>query len=179
MADLDNESNDFLEELYKRYCRLMRYIIHKLSGSDALTDEAIQETLIRLMKRTDLLKTLHPRALETYIVKTTKCATLLLLKEAQRRSYYELDVLEETELPSPETPETRYLEKEEIQELAGALSGLSKRDQDLLYFRYILDMPTAEIAKVMGIKRKSLPQYLMLAKRRALKLLEGGAESGR
>ncbi len=62
-------------------------------------------------------------------------------------------------------PDAQLLAEQELSELLG---GLPERQRSLLYLRFVLDMPQAEVAKVMGM---STPAVKML-QGRSLRALE-------
>ena len=71
------------------------------------------------------------------------------------------------------TPEEYTLLREEHEELAEALQQLSERDRDLLCYKYNLELSDREIADIMNIPINNIREYLVRAKRRALKVIKG------
>ncbi|WP_195283731.1 RNA polymerase sigma factor, partial [Harryflintia acetispora] len=61
-------------------------------------------------------------------------------------------------------------------ELGQAIATLGRRDQDLLYFKYFLELPNSEICTALGISEASIRPLLYRARKRALRALEGRAE---
>ena len=63
------------------------------------------------------------------------------------------------------------LKKENVKSLGELMSRLSERDRNLLYNKYIFELSDKEISELMGIPVNNIRQYLVRARKRAIKLL--------
>lgn len=175
------DDENYIMRLYKTYYALMYSQIKKIVGEDETTKELIQDTILRLIKKVSTLKTLSEQQLTTYVSKTSKSVALNYVSRKRVRekwTYYGAEVDFAGLLPDKsETPETIYERRVSYDELAQAISHLSERDQDLLYFYYILEIDSKELSRIMGIPKRNLRQYIYMARKRAYRLLmEGGSQ---
>lgn len=175
------DDENYIIRLYKTYYGLMYSQTKKIVGEDETTKELIHDTMLRLIKNVDTLKSLSERQLTTYVSKTSKSVALNYMSRKRVRekwTYYGAEVDFAGLLPDKsETPESIYERRVSYDELAQAISRLSERDQDLLYFYYILEIDSKELSRIMGIPKRNIRQYIYMARKRAYRLLmEGGAE---
>lgn len=175
------DDENYIMRLYKAYYRPMYSQIKKIVGDDEIVRELIQDTMLRLIKKVATLKTLSERQLTTYVSKTSKSVALNYMSRKRVRekwTYYGAEVDFAGLLPDKsETPESIYERRVSYDELAQAISRLSERDQDLLYFYYILEIDSKELSRIMGIPKRNLRQYIYMARKRAYRLLmEGGSQ---
>lgn len=155
-------------ELYTKYYPLLLKQALSICGSRELAEDAIQNSVLRLANKTDLLRSLPRPARVSYLVKTVKCSALNLITRDERRRYYGWDDLPE-ESVEDKTPESLYLLKERIKSFQSCLESLNERDKDLLYFRYFLELDNKTVSQIMGIPYPQVPVYLHYAKQRFLK----------
>ena len=66
-------------------------------------------------------------------------------------------------------PEVSCLINENIEELGRIISTLSESDQDLLFYKYNLEMNDKEIAGIFSISQDNVRKRLQRARQRALK----------
>jgi RNA polymerase sigma-70 factor (ECF subfamily) len=86
--------------------------------------------------------------------------------------YFGLDEdLAGTVLDPAEALEDKVGYSEERDDLWRAILRLPEKQKDLLYFKYVLEMPDAEIAGILGIATASVRQYLTRARRGTKKLI--------
>lgn len=180
----DDSDRQFAEELYIQFRPLIRKVAYAVSGDAAMLDDRVQDAFTYLLGKLDTLRPLNHARRACYIAKVTKGVTIDYLRRKrhwEKWSYYTSDdELEAIRDPVP-SPEELYLTKEQIALLAAAVSRLSERDQDLLYYRYRMDLKYKVIAKWMNLNPKHIPAYLARARKRAFAELqkELGEEGGR
>ena len=81
----------------------------------------------------------------------------------------------------PETPYTKLERIEDLDEarakLVAVWDKLPEADQDILYRKYVFEEEYAEIAEELGCAIENVRMRLSRARKRALKLIEDGAEN--
>ena len=82
------------------------------------------------------------------------------------------DPLITTDRENIEAIENELLKKYDIDKMVEALRLLPERMQELLEFKYFLEMPDNEIAELMGIKKNSVRQALTRARRALYKKMQ-------
>jgi len=53
------------------------------------------------------------------------------------------------------------------------LAAIQERDRNLLYYKYNLELSDKKIAEIMDIPADNIREYLVRARRRVLKILDG------
>lgn len=176
LTTLESQSDkDFILALYHSYYRLMRYQIVQITSDTDSADDLVQDSIVKLIAKIDLLKLLTDNQRLVYCVKTAKYTALDDARRHSLRAKNTSGEDAESVADSADTPEDAYMNSEFNPELASAISRLPTRDQDLLYFKYRLDLSTEELCTVLQISPQSIHQCLSRARKRVYRrLLEGG-----
>ena len=176
ISQLSDSDRDFMLNLYKSYYNLARKNIFSITHSKEDIEDLINDVFIKLIEKTDLLRTFDSCKTTTYIVYTIRSVSINYVKHKaveMKHLYFSesMDILEDC--PDSEGGlEVRLIRQEEIRLLEKAMSLLPQSQKDLLYFKYLLDMSDKEIADVLGIAANSVRQYLTRARRSVKKLIE-------
>ena len=92
--------------------------------------------------------------------------------QSQRFFFGMEEDLAETVEDTAYTLEVAYCIKERIDELGVVLEKLSKKDRDLLHYKYFLEMTDKEISELICVKPESVKTLMKRARDRALILLK-------
>lgn len=176
ISDDTPDKTAFFNELYQKYCPIMRHQVYKLTGDMSQADDLVQDAILRLIGRYNILRTLNEPQLIFYIVKTVRSVTINTLHKESSQEKWACEW--EDMIADADTPEQTYLRSENRKELSDAVSQLPQAAQDLLYFRYMLDISNEALAKQYGTSQENIRQRLSRA-RRALFHLMGGASHDR
>jgi len=177
ISAIENDGDKtFMLKLYENYYALIRQTVYGITHDWKDIDDLLNDTFVRLIKKTSLLRTLDCCRTASYVVYTSRSVAINFIKhrDVQNKHTYfgaESDLSEELADPD-EAFETRIARQNEIESLCGVIAKLPERQKDLLYFKYILEMPDGEIAENFGISPDSVRQYLTRARRAAKKLAE-------
>lgn len=140
-----------------------------------IVDDLINESFIRLIDKIDILKDLDKYKTVAYIIATLKNTSINYInkhnKEKEVMYFSDNDSLPESSPEIAYTIEEEYENKETYESLWETISDLSERDKYLLFYKYNLELSDKEIAKLMNIPVNNIRQYLVRAKRRALKII--------
>jgi RNA polymerase sigma-70 factor (ECF subfamily) len=177
ISEMENEDDKaFVLELYENYYALVRKTIYGITHDFKEVDDLINDTFIKLIEKVSLLRTFDCCRVASYVVFTSRSVAVNFIKHRDvqnKHTYYgeESDLADEF-ADQDEALELRIAHQDEIEYLCGAISKLPERQKDILYFKYILEMPDAEVAENLGISPDSVRQYLTRARRAARKLVE-------
>ncbi len=171
----DHDDRAFMLGLYQDYYGLVRHTLGSLVYDPASMEDLINDTFIKLIEKTGLLRTLECRRLAAYVVYTARSVAINFLRRKNVRSKY-VFFTEDVEavasrVETGESVEDLIVSRQEINELWSAILQLPERQKDLLYFKYMLEMDDAAIAEVLLISPASVRQYLTRARRAAKELM--------
>jgi RNA polymerase sigma-70 factor (ECF subfamily) len=177
----DDDDRAFMTRLHVDYRALIRKHIFTVLQSSRDMDDLINDVFVRLIGKTDLLKTLDSCTLASYIVYTVRGVSIDFIKRRDVMSKYTylgqsedaLDAI--SNLDDGSDLERVIIDKAIAQSAVERLGELSDRDRTLLECKYILDMSDKEIASLLSVQPQSVRQYLTRARRNAMEVLrEGG-----
>ena len=95
LLQIENEDDrDFMAELYERYRRLMLSEIYKLIHDPWVAEDLMQDTVVKLIDKVDLLKTMNAKRLSAYAVTAAKNGARDYLRKAARNT---VDLFEDME----------------------------------------------------------------------------------
>ena len=166
----DSDDKDYLVRLYRRRYPLLFHIAFEITRDRQEAEDIVQSAVVKLIAYISKLREMTEAQEVCYICKTVKSIALNQIQKRKRQ--LPSDCLDE-QPDDHDGPELAYIRMESYGELGRAIASLSQRDQDLLYFKYFLDMPNAEICAALGINEISIRPLLHRARKRALQALEG------
>lgn len=173
-ATKDPEAQDFMLRLYQTYERLMYSIVKHCIPDAYAQEDVVQETILKLVGKYDLLRTLDTQGLSAYVsVATRNTAYSYLRKRSAEASIFlpwTAD-LERIPIQEPEIEEVLTL-KDETQDFFRIWMELPDEDRFLLESKYILRQSDLELAKVLGCKSDSVRMKLTRVRRKVLKLIQ-------
>ena len=77
-------SQEFITQIYKKYDRLMLFTAKKYLMDIRECEDAVQESLLKLMSRIELLRTLEEPVLTSYVVTTVRNTAINILRRQKR-----------------------------------------------------------------------------------------------
>lgn len=174
----EKEKQCFMEDIYRKYERLMYYIAGKYAEAPAQREDIVQTTVLSLLKNEKTMQQLSPRAQVSYIAVAVRNTAISTIKRDQTESARCIPIDDLTEdFPQAYIPsvEVKYFEKERQQELFAKFQEMKEDEQQLLFGRYLMNLSDAELAKLLGCKPSSIRMKLTRARRIFMtKLQEGG-----
>jgi RNA polymerase sigma-70 factor (sigma-E family) len=120
---------------------------HLMTGDAGAAEDLVQETFIRIARRWDRV-----RAMDHPVAYARRVLVNLAVTEAERRSRQRAEL---TPQPSwsesaDQTAARALNEVEDLAEFRWALAKLPPRERAVLVLRYWADLPTAEVAAILG-----------------------------
>lgn len=171
----DEEDAAFMEGLYQAHYRLMYYQALRVLRNPQDAEDAVSSAVIRLIKKTGVLRTLPSNKQEAYLVITVKHTAINLYNQRkarmERTGGQPLETLEEDRRLGPEA---RVADLEGVERVKEAIRGLPPREREALMMRYFQRLSDREIAETMGIREVSARALMYRGRKRLQeKLLEG------
>ncbi len=171
----DPDDRDFMMDLYNGHYGLVRSAICKVIRDTDYLEDLINDTFLKLIGKISVLRTLDCCRLAAYVVYASRSTSIDFIRRRDvqaKHMYFGLDEdLAGTVLDPAEAVEDKVVYAEERDDLWRAILRLPEKQKDLLYFKYVLEMPDAEIAGILGIATASVRQYLTRARRGIKKLI--------
>jgi RNA polymerase sigma-70 factor (ECF subfamily) len=154
---VSSDEADF-RHVYEQAFPVVYRVAYRFSGRRETAEDAVQEAFARAFERWGRLRG------EPWIVGWIVTTTLNVLRRTGRRTAelsYEVEGLH-----SPET------EPEGALDLWRAIKELPKRQAQAVVLHYLIDLPVAQVAEVMGCREGTAKAHLDRGRRRLARLLE-------
>ena len=169
---LDSDADrQFFEDLYTQYHRLMYAQALQITKDSSTAQDVISDSLMALMKKIDLLRTLPCNKLRSYIVITVKHHAINHFHRQKRER--PLDDEKMLMFSVPDQAEDRLMEKAGVERIKDAIAALPAREKDIMLMRYFREMSDEEIAEEMDIRAVSVRVHLSRARKHLVQLLQG------
>lgn len=173
---------EYMLWIYDEFKNLMFFTAKKYIEDEAICEDVIQEGIVQLIERIDIIREKEHNALAAYIVSTVRNICINYLRHegvTQDHTVY-LDDPKMNNIPCPALPpEELLLAKERAALLSDVLQRLPETEQLLLEGKYILEYSDEELAEQLNCNPSSIRMKLTRARRHALSILaqleqEGG-----
>ena len=164
----DPEQEYFSDLFARNYNILMKEAWGYFHSAEDVED-AVQETITKLMEKPEKLLSLDPRKQTAYMVATLRNLSLSILRHRECIKFVLFSDLGVVPLPGINfvDPGVLFDRKEEYEEFRQIWHTLSVEDRMLLERKYILEESDAEIARDLNIKPRSVSMALTRSRRRA------------
>lgn len=168
LAIEDDNDREFMEYLYLKYQRLMYSTIYQIVQDTWLTDDIIQNSLIKLIDNIPKLRSLTETKLINYIISVSKNTAFTQLRKNKSHTEIEIeDWLLQGNGPVDSGPEAFVIKKEDMESFSKVWKKLDDRSRYLLRARFILKKSYAEMADELGVKPESVRMAITRARRTA------------
>ena len=173
LAIQDEDDRRYMEWIFETYHRLMYSYIMELLDDQWGADDVMQECVVKLIDKIDVLRSLSESKRRNYVITAAKNTSISYLRrEAIRKGSSYDDWAKECVGTGPEDdPEALILHQAEIEGLQFVWELLDERTRFLLSSRYILEQSFEEMAKELGVSTGSVRMLLTRAKRSAKELI--------
>jgi RNA polymerase sigma factor (sigma-70 family) len=168
------------EEIVRRYQDVAFRVAYTILGSAEEAEDATQEGFVRAFNALDRFRGGEP--LRPWLVTIVANAARTRRTAVARHSTFTLDTT--TDYPmddAAQSPEAVALVTEQRRELLDAVNSLRQDDQQVIAYRYFLDLSEAETAALLNCARGTVKSRLSRALgrlRRQLSRVPAGPEGG-
>lgn len=175
LAIEDESDREFMARLYLDHEKIMYAEMLKICDDRFAMDDVLQDSLIRLIDKIDVLRSLDERKRINYIITTVRNQMRNYLRTQKQNVHYSLDE-EDTSwqktLAADLDLDDVLLRKDRVNRLYCIWPQLSEQAQQLLEEKYILGLSNADIAVNLGVKTESVRMMLTRARKEALYYLK-------
>lgn len=163
----DDQERSFMVDLYLEYRGAMYDAAFDVMRQHQDTEDILHDTLLKLMKKTSLLRTFDCFTLRAYIVISVRRTAIDCLRRRGARGelLFAHDDYLDTLVPGGEGADDALLEEADHQQLRRMLGTLEPRQRDLLHMKYFLGISDEEIADSYGLKPASVRSLLSRARK--------------
>ena len=170
----DDDDREFMTQLYIDNQRLMYLEIKKLVADDWIAEDILHDSIVRLIDKIPLLRSLDKRRRINYLVTTVRNQTKNYYRSKQKEKISSLDSspgLLNTILWSDEEIGDQIHWRLQAEKLKSIWPELSDSTKQLLERKYILAQTDDEIALAFNIKASSVRMKLVRARREVLLIM--------
>ncbi len=176
LAMEDEDDRQFMTRLFLSYQRLMLSECYKVTKNPQDAEDQLQETVIKLVEKVDLLKSFEEKRLIHYVATACRNNSINFLRKERKVDFFSVDDdswLEGSKL-SLEVPsiEEQIVLKEDVERFQKLWPTLSVKTRFLLEERYVLHKTSNEIAEELGMTPESVRMAISRAKRKIREQLE-------
>lgn len=163
--ELTEAEQEFFAKIFKSYYPLMMKRAYHYTKNTSISEDLVQESMIRLMARPELLQTLQELPLRYYVVKTADSVILGHFRKEKSNKTVEINMNEESEEPEWDIPDSSVNIEDEVElglayeDVKDVMETVGERDRDLLLYRYVYDFSDKEISALLGIPRDHVRVY--------------------
>lgn len=171
---------EYMIWLYEEYQRLM-FAVARRYISDNSVEDIVQDCLVQLIQKIDVLRNMKRPILAGYIVSAVRNTSINYLRSGGISQKYEMNISDEAweDIDNGGIPlEDMLVLAERHEALQNVWTQMPEADKYLLEGKYILGLSDAVLAKQMGCKESSIRMKMTRARRRAMKLMAAWGKDG-
>lgn len=158
MIDTDEDRAKFAA-LYERYSRLMFYIARQILGDEQLSEDAVQEALLRIARNMHKVGEVSCPQTRNFTVIITRNAALTMKKQACHGFEEELEFLDRTRGNIDE-----LFEQVAEKQLTECILKLPDIYRDALYLYHVYGYSLGETASLLGTSLESVKKRVQRAR---------------
>ena len=160
----DEDERDFMADLYREYRLLLFSEIRKVINDSWVTEDLVQDVLVKLIDKVELLHSLTRVQRTSYIVTAAKNTARDYIRKKMRTPVTFLEEYDDIPIPDFNIEEV-VLNKVTMDNLLSSWPSLPEDVQEILERKYILQQSDEEIGAAFGIKPSSVRMRLTRARR--------------
>lgn len=177
LAIENDEDRQLMLRIFQEFYPVMKARAFKYTNSHENAGDIVQDAIVRLIAKVPELHRLNKYQIATYVYKTVSSTAIDNLRKNSK--YVDIAELEHDAMDIDDGAlpvEDEYERIESYENMAKHLSKLSPKEKDLLYYKYFLDFPDKEIAKIMGMEHGAVRTSLSRLRNKVKALLIKGGE---
>ena len=158
-----------LEYYYRTYQRQMFYAAYSVVKNESDAEDAVQNAFIGIAKHVDVLVSADEDKGRGYCIKAARNAALNIV----RTNDYNQSVasVDEMYFLADEKSFDEMLDSAETEDILDVIRNMDDVYRDVLYLRYVMDMPVKKIADVLDRKVSAVKQQLVRGKKMLISAL--------
>lgn len=180
LIDTPEEKKRF-DELYYQYERLLYFIAKQRLGDIHLAEDAVNETLIRVIRHFDGIDEIDSPRTRRYLIVILKNVCADIYKKQKRQPDYpagdNLEFIADAEAFGPPSTQDLFFQKYEVEMIQAALKTLPEDYQTVLYLSVAAGKSREEIAELTDTNIETIKKRLYRARKKLRETLETKNES--
>ena len=160
VIDGDDEKRTF-EYYYMTYRRQMLSAAKKVLGNEYDAEDAVHNAFMGIARHMEVLGGCSKEKAGCYCVKAARNAALNIIRS---RTNETVSIDELRDVPD-ERSFDELLDKSGYEDVLNVIRNMDDVYRDVLYMRYVMDMPVKKIADVLGRKESTVKQQLVRGKK--------------
>ena len=172
---------DAVTDIFNKYLPMMKSLAFSILGDYQLSEDAVQETLIKLHQNSNKIDNIDAKDTKNYIYTVIRNEALTIKRKEDKRKKYETDVqfIKESEFINikGQLDIDAFCNKYSFgPEISEVLEKLSLADRDILAYKYCFGYSFSEISKIMDMDRDAVYKRHKRALDKLRSILEAGNE---
>lgn len=174
----DQDDKDAFEQLYINYSKQMFYLAKSLLHEDATAEDAVHDVFVAVASKhmATVRKIEHAADLRNYLLKATKncCLNYIHKRERTPVSLNEVCEINPDGFGNGVTDEDfweRVHNVTEAKRVVDAIAALPDTYRDVLYYHFVMELTSKEIAALTGNKLPTVKKKLVRGKAALLQSL--------
>ena len=173
MAMIDDEVDQMtFEYIYYSYRNQMHQVSKRFLGTWEDAEEAVQESLFRIAKSIRLIPTEDKSKQKAYVMTVVKNVALAMLNKQKAEAVH--IELPESLVDTGTDPFEKLQKSQDYDSLLNAIHSLPLTYREVLMMRYVFDIPTQHIAKLLGRKPSTVKQQITRGKKKLETIYHNG-----
>lgn len=165
----NDDSKRTFEYCYVTYRRQMFAAAKSVLHNDTDSEDAVHNAFVGIAKHIDVLLSADENVARSYCIKAAKNAALnIVRKNSHTDSTLSIEDMYDV---ADERSFEELIEKSDYEAVLDAIRNMDDVYRDVLYFRYVTDMPVKKIAQVLGRKESTVKQQLVRGKKMLISAL--------
>lgn len=170
--ELEENDQEYIEQIYLKYQRLLFTTARKYCSQESDCEDVVQDAIVNLCGKVDVLRKIPKYAVPSYIVHTVKHVAINRLRHQAVEEKYAAQLANENSYDSDDNPQA-YIELVETRaDLSKIWAKLSEQDQELLFRKYVYGQANSELAELYGCREDTIRMRLMRARKKTIRLLK-------
>lgn len=167
----DTVQKDKIIYIYQSQYSRMAYTVSKYLNSREDIEDAVQDSMLRLIKIVDRIETDDPIRLKNLCCVVARNVALNRIRESSSNKLLPLDEVFNTTDPDAPDPEEKAIENDIMSSLIRAIDSLSIIYRDVLRLKYINELKETEIARLLDLPNKTVNQRIFRGRQMLKNLL--------
>lgn len=174
MALFDNEEDRTrFEEMYYRYRKKMVVVAYSILDDRFEAEDAVHETFMAIARHMDIIGRMSETSVSAYVIKATRNRALNMLSKrihGGESTLYISDMMEDQMVDRDfwDRMENRLT----VDEMTEVLLEMDPIYRDVLYMFYLNNIPSKQIADILGRKHFTVKQQIIRGRRMLLVMIK-------
>lgn len=167
LIDSDEDKKEF-EHFYNRNCNIAYAVAYKILKNKTLAEEACSEAFLSIAKCFNKIHKFSLHDMDAYLIRTIRNTCYIIYNKEKHISQTSLD-----DLNCESEPSDDCYDDIDLNLLVGAIQKLDDRLKSVIAYKIYYGLTADEIAKHMGVSKRTVFNYLKQARQQILELIGG------